>query len=99
MHQRVYIETSVVAGYFNEEFKETTIKLFERLERNEIKFVVSDLLNLELLNAPQQVREHLPGYAADKFERVEESAEAIQLADTYINEKQLAKQAWKIAAT
>ena len=31
MKQRVYIDTSVVGGYFDEEFKEATLKLFERL--------------------------------------------------------------------
>ncbi len=87
MKQRIYIDTSVVGGYFDEEFKEATIKLFERLENNEIKFVVSDLLDLELLNAPTDVKEHLLQYSADKFERVELTEEAIQLADAYINEK------------
>jgi hypothetical protein len=42
--QRIYIDTSVVGGYFDDEFKEPTIKLFERLEKNEIIFVVSDLI-------------------------------------------------------
>lgn len=59
MKQKIYIDTSVVGGYFDEEFKEATIKLFERLDNNEIVFVVSDLLDLELINAPQQVRGHL----------------------------------------
>jgi hypothetical protein len=59
MKQRIYIDTSVVGGYFDEEFKDATIKLFERLDNNEIIFVISDLLDLELINAPQQVREHL----------------------------------------
>jgi hypothetical protein len=53
MKQKIYIDTSVVGGYFDEEFKEATIRLFERLDRNEIIFVVSDLLDLELLKAPQ----------------------------------------------
>ncbi len=35
MKQRIYIDTSVVGGYFDEEFKEDTIKLFERFENNE----------------------------------------------------------------
>jgi predicted nucleic acid-binding protein len=86
MKQRIYIDTSVVGGYFDEEFKEATIKLFERLENNEIIFVVSDLLDLELLNAPLQVREHLQKYSADKFLRVELTEDAIKLADTYITE-------------
>ena len=52
MKQRIYIDTSVVGGYFDEEFKEATQKLFERFENGEVKFVVSDLLDLELINAP-----------------------------------------------
>lgn len=91
MIQRIYIDTSVVGGYFDEEFKEATIKLFERLENNEIIFVVSDLLDLELINAPQQVRDHLLKYSADKFQRVDLTEEAIKLADTYIDEKVVGK--------
>jgi predicted nucleic acid-binding protein len=87
MKQRIYIDTSIIGGYFDEEFKEATIMLFERLENNEIKFVVSDLLDLELLNAPKHVKEHLFKYSADKFERVDLTEEAILLADTYITEK------------
>ena len=91
MKQRIYIDTSVVGGYFDEEFKEATIKLFERLDNNEIIFVVSDLLDLELINAPQNVKEHLLKYSADKFQRVELTEEAVKLADTYIYEKVVGK--------
>ena len=91
MKQRIYIDTSVIGGYFDEEFKEATIKLFERLDKNEIIFVVSDLLDLELLNAPPHVKEHLLQYSADKFERIELTQEAIQLADNYITEKVVGK--------
>lgn len=85
MKQRLYIDTSIVGGYFDEEFKEATIKLFERFENEEIIFVISDLLDLELLNAPSEVKEHLLKYNDDKFERVELTKEAIQLANAYIN--------------
>ncbi len=91
MKQRIYIDTSVVGGYFDEEFKEATVKLFERIENNEVIFVVSDLLDLELMNAPTQVREHLLNYSADKFERVEFTEEASILANSYINEKVVGK--------
>ena len=87
MKQRIYIDTSVVGGYFDEEFKEVTIKLFERLDNSEIIFVISDLLDLELINAPRKVREHLLKYSADKFQRVELTEEAVKLADRYIDEK------------
>jgi hypothetical protein len=53
--------------------------------------VVSDLPDLELINAPQQVREHLLKQSADKFQRVELTEEAIKLADTYIEEKVVGK--------
>ena len=76
MKQRIYIDTSIVGGYYDEEFKETTIKLFERLENNEVIFVISDLLDIELINAPTQVREHLLKYHSDKFERIELTEEA-----------------------
>jgi len=87
MKQSIYIDTSVVGGYFDEEFKEATTKLFERLNNNEIIFVVSDLLDLELINAPQKVKELLLKYSAEKFQRVELTEEAIKLANTYTDEK------------
>ena len=91
MRLRIYIDTSVVGGFFDEEFKGATIKLFERLNNNEIIFVVSDLLDLELINAPQHVREHLRNYSADKFERVELNEDTIKLANAYIDEKVVGK--------
>ena len=84
MKQRIYIDTSIVGGYFDEEFKEATIRLFDRLDNNQVIFVVSDLLDLELINAPQHVKEHLLNYPVDKFERVELTLDTIQLADAYI---------------
>jgi predicted nucleic acid-binding protein len=91
MKQRIYIDTSVVGGYFDEEFKDDTLPLFERLEKGEIIFVVSDLLDLELINAPQKVRELLHNYSIEKFNRIELTEEAILLADTYIAEKVVGK--------
>lgn len=87
MKQRIYIDTSVVGGYFDEEFSDTTRRLFERLENKEIVFVISDLLDLELIGVPKNVRELLHGFSTDKFERVQLIEEAIRLADTYIAEK------------
>ncbi len=87
MRQRIYIDTSVVGGYFDEEFSEATAGLFERLANGEVVFVVSDLLDLELINAPEKVRDLLQRYSADKFERVELTDEALELADRYIAEE------------
>jgi len=78
MIQRIYIDTSIVGGYFDEEFKEATNMLFQRLEKREVKFVVSDLLDLELLNAPSHVKELLFNFSPDFFERVELTDETLQ---------------------
>lgn len=59
MIQRIYIDTSVVGGYFDEEFEEATNMLFQRLEKREVIFVVSDLLDLGLIKAPTHVKELL----------------------------------------
>lgn len=87
MKQRIYIDTSVVGGYFDEEFCDATQGLFKRFENNEIIFVVSDLLDLELTAAPKDVRELLQKYSPDKFERILLTEEAVKLAETYIFEK------------
>jgi predicted nucleic acid-binding protein len=86
MKRRIYIDTSVVGGFFDEEFQEATAMLFKRLENNEVVFVVSDLLEIELLRAPQQVRELLSRYYSEKFERIELTEEADVLAESYIKE-------------
>jgi predicted nucleic acid-binding protein len=91
MIQRIYIDTSIVGGYFDDEFKEATNGLFLRLERKEIIFVVSDLLDLELLDAPKRVRVLLHKYPTGSFERVSLTEEAIKLADNYVSEKVVGK--------
>ncbi len=91
MKLRIYIDTSIVGGYFDEEFSDATQGLFKRFENNEVIFVVSDLLDLELIAAPENVRELLHRYSSDKFERIQLNEEAFKLADTYITEKVVGK--------
>jgi hypothetical protein len=80
-----------VGGYFDEEFKEDTNGLFLRLEKREIIFVISDLLDLELIDAPEHVRDLLQKYPNEHFERVVITEDVINLADTYISEKVVGK--------
>lgn len=87
MSQRIYIDTSVVGGFFDAEFKDATQRLFKRLEDNEVRFVISDLLELELVQAPKQVSDLLLKYPVDRFERIELTQEIMDLADRYILEK------------
>ena len=91
MRPRIYIDTSVVGGYFDEEFRETTELFFQQFQAGEFLFVVSDLLDLELLNAPPRVRDLLSRYQPDFFERVAFTEEAEALANQYIAERVVGK--------
>lgn len=91
MKPRIYIDTSVIGGYYDEEFKEATRALFERLENNEITFIISDLLELELTDAPPRVRELLSKFPTAKYEFVSITKDVLHLADTYIKEKVVGK--------
>jgi predicted nucleic acid-binding protein len=86
MKARVYIDTSIVGGYFDKEFETETIALFERLKHKEIIFVVSDLLLQELKRAPAHVQALLEKYDTDCFEPVRLTLEAKELANSYIAE-------------
>ncbi len=46
MRQRIYIDTSVIGGYYDDEFQEPTRKLFKRLENNEIVLLYLTFLTL-----------------------------------------------------
>ena len=85
--QRIYIDTSIVGGFFDAEFEEETKLLFQRLENKEIVFVISEVLTDELVDAPERVRTLLDNYSDECFEKVPLTDEAKELADKYIAEK------------
>ena len=87
MSPRIYIDTSIVGGFFDKEFSADTKALFGRLEKREVVFVLSDVLKKELLHAPSQARNLLQQYEKHCFEHVELTQEAELLANCYIAEK------------
>jgi len=89
--QRIYIDTSVVGGFFDIEFEKETKLLFQQLEHEEVVFVVSDLLREELKDAPERVRNLLNNYSDDSFEIVTLDNEAKELANKYIAENVVGK--------
>ena len=82
--QRIYIDTSIVGGFFDKEFEKETRLLFQRLEKKEIIFVISELLREELKEAPERVRNLLDNYDEISLEKVMLTEEARNLADKYI---------------
>jgi len=91
MKQRIYIDTSIVGGFFDTEFSDATRALFERLKNKEIIFVVSDVMFSELEGAPPHVRELLKKYEQDCFEYVFLSDDSRELANNYIAENVVGK--------
>lgn len=87
MKQRIYIDTSVFGGFFDEEFAEHTIPLFNRLKNDEFTLLYSTVTEDELESAPQKVKELVKSIKIDNTEFLEASSEAIDLASEYISEK------------
>ena len=56
MTPRLYFDTSVFGGVYDEEFEEISILLFEKVKLGKIICVYSDLSETELKNAPEKVR-------------------------------------------
>lgn len=83
---KVYVDTSFIGGYFDEEFATDTKLLFDEIIKGEYSIVVSDLTEKELLKAPENVRNLLKSLKVE-FELVEVTQESIVLAMDYINEK------------
>jgi predicted nucleic acid-binding protein len=85
--QRIYIDTSIVGGFFDEKFEKETKLLFQRLENKEVIFVTSDLLFKELEKAPPSVKYLLENYNKQSLETVIATDEVGELAEKYIEEK------------
>jgi hypothetical protein len=86
MKPRVYIDTSVVEGCEDEEFKEHSSRLMACFSRGEYILVVSDLTIQELSAAPEEVRRHFNQIPEEYIVALKLDAEARDLADAYISE-------------
>jgi len=84
--QRVYIDTSVFGGYYDDEFAEHTRPLFNRLKNNEFKLLFSSVTQDELNSAPGKVKELVTGLKAEWTEFLDVTDEATELAAEYIAE-------------
>lgn len=52
---RVYCDTSVFGGYFEEGFKDSTRQLFNLIRNGSMRLIVSDITLPELQGAPSHV--------------------------------------------
>ncbi|MFN6328219.1 MAG: PIN domain-containing protein [Chitinophagales bacterium] len=84
MTPRLYFDTSVFGGVFDEEFKEYSLPLFESVVLKEYILLFSSLTQEELNGAPDKVKEYFNNIEASNIEIVESSEKAIELASEYI---------------
>lgn len=86
MKQRLYIDTSVFGGYYDVEFKDFTIPLFQRINNEEFKLLYSSVIQDELENAPEKVKNVIKEIDVSNSEFLETTEESILLATEYITE-------------
>ena len=82
---RIYIDTSVIGGYLDKEFKEASQKLIDRFMKGEFQAVISDITQLELKNAPDKVKAILKKIPKENIEYVELTKDATELTKRYIS--------------
>lgn len=88
---RIYLDTSVYGGYFDEEFKEFTKPLFHRIRSGEFIIIFTTVLENELELAPKKVQEVVLSIEQTHTEFIEETDSVIKLAKEYIAENVVGK--------
>ena len=87
MKQRIYLDTSVIGGAFDEEFNETTNLLFEMVDKKKFTIVISSLTLNELDLAPAYIKDFINKIDKSNIELISSSPESELLANCYISEK------------
>ncbi len=86
---RVYADTSVFGGCFDEEFAETSKMFFKLVKDGSFKLIISPILLAELAEAPKVVKQILTDLTQDLFDFVDYTPEVSELRDKYLNAKVL----------
>lgn len=94
---RVYIDTSVVGGCLDEEFKEDSVQLFDEFIKGMKTPVISNILLFELEGAPKEVKNILKKVPTENIEYVALNEESIALANKYIEEGSVAEKSFSDA--
>jgi predicted nucleic acid-binding protein len=81
---RVYVDTSVIGGCFDEEFAEDSRRLLAAAAEGRIVLLLGPVVLRELASAPRQVVDVLSRLPASSVERVELTDEVVALRDAYI---------------
>jgi predicted nucleic acid-binding protein len=86
----LYLDTSVIVGYYDAEFEKETRHLFEDIIQGEFEVFYLSLTEGKLIKAPQRVRELLDTLPNNK-RKIELTEEVVLLANCYIAENVIGK--------
>jgi predicted nucleic acid-binding protein len=79
----LYLDTSVIGGYYDKEFEQYTHLLFQDVKADKYKAFLSSLTISELSNAPEKVKKLLSDL---EYQTIDVLPECESLADEYIKE-------------
>ena len=68
---RVYVDTSVIGGCYDHEFKEESCRFFDYVDKNILRLLVSPIIFEELEYAPPQVQQVLKDVKLECIEYLE----------------------------
>ena len=83
IRQRIYIDTSVIGGCFDDEFSKWSNGLFQDFKNKIYSPVISEVVETELKLAPTNVKELYRDLLKLNCEILEITAESLELAKTY----------------
>ncbi len=97
MRQRVYIDTSVIGGCFDIEFKEWSDKLFAEFRDGKKIAVISDITLDELSFSRAEVRNYLDSIPKEFKEYILKDEQTDDLAELYIKEHAVTRKSYEDA--
>lgn len=82
----IYIDATVAHGKFEDEFSYWTNRFFEKCYSTGKVLYVSDVTEVDLIDAPAKVREAISAIPGKNLEKAPLNEEAIRLAEKYKND-------------
>jgi len=79
----LYLDTSVIGGYFDDEFAEPTRELWRQMDAGRYRFLISPVVTREIARAPEPVQLLLAS-TFTQADSLPASAEAQELAGQYV---------------
>ena len=97
MKKKIYIDTSVIGGCFDQEFEAWSNQLMEEFIKGDKIAIISDITLQELELAPEKVRKKLDEIFSDNIEFMLTDVEAEFLAKLYISEGAITSKSYQDA--